>query len=192
MEKVKVERLTETGLVSGNAIENTDNGEDVYIELSVLEGENGLLRYPTLLIQQLSMVELLVRMDWQGYERTIRKALSKLKGVENVEVDFELHKVTIIGFVDPMKVLKHIRKSKKAAKFRNPNRQENYLLDYVYTPYACQRTYNYHTHGFNSSGTSHYYESSTYHHEYLSDKDEGPTTTSYNTSTMFSEDNPDA
>ncbi|MCO5603899.1 hypothetical protein L7F22_058053 [Adiantum nelumboides] len=145
-------------------------------------------------MQQSSMVEFLVRMDCRGCERTIRKALSKLKGVENVEVDFEQQKVTVIGFVDQMKVLKRIRKSGKAAEFWNPSQQENYLLDYVYTPFAFQRTYNYHTHGFNSSGTfpPHYYASSTYHHDYLSDEDEGPSMTSYNTSTMFSEDNPNA
>ncbi|MCO5571927.1 hypothetical protein L7F22_025678 [Adiantum nelumboides] len=45
MEKVKLERLTERGLVSGDrVIEDTGNGEGVCPELSVLEGESGILR----------------------------------------------------------------------------------------------------------------------------------------------------
>ncbi|KAI5080757.1 hypothetical protein GOP47_0003940 [Adiantum capillus-veneris] len=142
--------------------------------------------------QQSNMqVELLVRMDCRGCERTIRKALFKLKGVENVEVDFEQQKVTVTGYVDQMKVLRRVRKTGKAAEFWNPTQEENYFLDYVHTPSAFQKTYNYYRHGFNNIGTSHYYTPSTYHRDYMSDEDEDFSGTSYDAS-MFSDDNPNA
>ncbi|MCO5582673.1 hypothetical protein L7F22_036572 [Adiantum nelumboides] len=62
-------------------------------------------------------VELRVHMDCPGCERTVRKALSRLKGIHNVEIDREQQKVTVTGFVDKDKVLNRVRRKGKVAEF---------------------------------------------------------------------------
>ncbi|KAI5074404.1 hypothetical protein GOP47_0010365 [Adiantum capillus-veneris] len=65
----------------------------------------------------MELVELLVRMDCKGCERKVRKQLSKLKGVDSVEIDIRMNKVTVLGYVDRRKVLKAVRKTGKRAEF---------------------------------------------------------------------------
>lgn len=63
----------------------------------------------------LQTVILKVRMDCEGCERIVRKALSKLKGVKSVNVDLKQQKVTVTGFIDAKKALKAVQaKGKKA------------------------------------------------------------------------------
>ncbi|MCO5593920.1 hypothetical protein L7F22_047939 [Adiantum nelumboides] len=65
----------------------------------------------------MELVELLVSMDCNGCERKVRKKLSKLKGVDSVEIDMKMNKVTVLGYVDRRKVLKAVRKTGKRAEF---------------------------------------------------------------------------
>ncbi|XVF28441.1 hypothetical protein REPUB_Repub15cG0029600 [Reevesia pubescens] len=49
-------------------------------------------------------------MHCNACERTVAKAIAKLKGVENFTTNMNEHKVIIIGKIDPQKVLKKLRK----------------------------------------------------------------------------------
>nr|AHK06854.1 HMA [Gentiana rigescens] len=65
----------------------------------------------------MSMVEVLVpNLDCEGCAAKTRKSLFKLKGVEEVEVDMDLQKITVRGYhLEEKKVLKAIKKAGKAA-----------------------------------------------------------------------------
>ncbi|KAF8007133.1 hypothetical protein BT93_K1207 [Corymbia citriodora subsp. variegata] len=101
----------------------------------------------------LSIVELLVHMDCEGCEKRVRRAISKIDGVDSVEVDMDSQKVTVTGYVDQRKVLKVVRRTGRKAEFWP------YPYDSEYYPYAAQyldestfsSTYNYYRHGFNES-----------------------------------------
>ncbi|ERN04661.1 hypothetical protein AMTR_s00076p00095550 [Amborella trichopoda] len=65
----------------------------------------------------MSVVEVLVKnMDCCGCTAKIEKALFRLKGVEAVEVDMEMHKVTVRGYsIEEKKIVKAINKTGKVA-----------------------------------------------------------------------------
>lgn len=48
-------------------------------------------------------------MDCEGCERRVKKAVEGMKGVTQVEVEPKLSKLTVIGYVDPNKVLHRVR-----------------------------------------------------------------------------------
>ncbi|XP_057545084.1 heavy metal-associated isoprenylated plant protein 27-like isoform X1 [Amaranthus tricolor] len=54
-------------------------------------------------------VEIKVRMDCEGCERKVKKSVKGMKGVTRVETDPKFHKLTVMGYVDPKKVLKRVR-----------------------------------------------------------------------------------
>ncbi|XP_022761197.1 heavy metal-associated isoprenylated plant protein 19 [Durio zibethinus] len=56
------------------------------------------------------VAEYKVSMHCNACERTVAKAISKLKGVEKFMTDMNKHKVIIIGNFDPQKVSKKLRK----------------------------------------------------------------------------------
>ncbi|XP_051116085.1 heavy metal-associated isoprenylated plant protein 45-like [Andrographis paniculata] len=56
-------------------------------------------------------MELRVHMDCHGCQRRIRKALSKLDGVDSVEIDMATQKVTVMGWANPDDVLKTVKKT---------------------------------------------------------------------------------
>ncbi|XP_058205343.1 heavy metal-associated isoprenylated plant protein 45 [Rhododendron vialii] len=101
----------------------------------------------------LAIVELLVHMDCEGCEKRVRRAISKLDGVDSLEIDMDKQKVTVSGYVDQRKVLKVVRRTGRKAEFWP------YPYDSEYYPYASQyldestfsATYNYYTHGYNES-----------------------------------------
>ena len=125
-----------------------------------------------------------------------------LSGVQVVEIDLKINKVTIIGYVERRKVLKAVRKTGKRAEFwqeafnyhnntlkydsniqnncssydhehNNNIRSSSYIQQH-----AFKRTYNYDKHGY-----------SRYHHI----EDEGYGATSHDqTSSIFSDENPNA
>ncbi|KAI4342412.1 hypothetical protein MLD38_027044 [Melastoma candidum] len=66
--------------------------------------------------RQLQTVEVKVKLDCEGCERKVRRALEGMKGVEQVHIERRAHKVTVIGYVDPSKVVSRIshRTGKKA------------------------------------------------------------------------------
>ena len=55
-------------------------------------------------------------MDCEGCERKVRKAVEGMKGVSSVEVERKASKVTVVGYVEPSKVVSRIahRTGKKA------------------------------------------------------------------------------
>ncbi|KAJ6992090.1 heavy metal-associated isoprenylated plant protein 45 [Populus alba] len=101
----------------------------------------------------LSIVELLVHMDCEGCEKRIRRAISKIEGVDSLEIDMDKQKVTVKGYVDQRKVLKVVRRTGRRAEFWP------FPYDSEYYPYASQyldettytTSYNYYRHGFNES-----------------------------------------
>ncbi|XP_031274724.1 heavy metal-associated isoprenylated plant protein 30-like [Pistacia vera] len=101
----------------------------------------------------LQTVELKVRMCCTGCERVVKNAVYKLKGVDSVEVDLELEKVTVVGYVDRNKVLKAVRRAGKRAEFwPYPDvplyftSSNNYWKD---TTHEFKESYNYYRHGYN-------------------------------------------
>ncbi|WOL05944.1 hypothetical protein Cni_G14675 [Canna indica] len=82
--------------------------------------------------QQLQTVELKVRMDCEGCERRIREAVEGVKGVSKVEIEPKQKKVTVVGLVEPKKVMKRIER--KTGKKAEPWPYVPY--DVVYRPYA--------------------------------------------------------
>ncbi|KAL5226694.1 hypothetical protein ABZP36_014959 [Zizania latifolia] len=59
------------------------------------------------------ITELHVRMDCNGCEHKIRKALRAIEGVSEVYVDAANQKVTVVGVADPERIVKAIRKTKR-------------------------------------------------------------------------------
>ncbi|KAJ4979129.1 hypothetical protein NE237_009909 [Protea cynaroides] len=101
----------------------------------------------------ISLVELHVHMDCEGCARRIRKAISKLEGVDSLEIDMDKQKVTVSGYVEQGRVLKVVRRTGRKAEFWP------YPYDGEYYPFAGQyldestftTSYNYYRHGFNES-----------------------------------------
>ncbi|MCO5593923.1 hypothetical protein L7F22_047942 [Adiantum nelumboides] len=100
-------------------------------------------------------VELLVRMDCHGCEQKVRKQLAKLKGVDSVEIELSLNKVTVYGYVNRIKVLKAVRKTGKRAEFwqeafngvHNFSHHDNYeasrsMTNFTSSRYSHSYTYN--------------------------------------------------
>ncbi|KAK0586755.1 hypothetical protein LWI29_011716 [Acer saccharum] len=100
----------------------------------------------------LQTVELKVRMCCTGCERVVKNAIFKLRGIDSVEVDLELEKVTVVGYVDRNKVLKAVRRAGKRAEFWPTNMPlyftstNNYFKD---TTNEFKESYNYYRHGYN-------------------------------------------
>lgn len=65
--------------------------------------------------KQLQTVELKVRMDCEGCELKVKKALSSLSGVKSVEINRKQQKVSVTGYVEPNKVLKKAKSTGKRA-----------------------------------------------------------------------------
>ncbi|XWS61483.1 hypothetical protein CRYUN_Cryun07bG0129500 [Craigia yunnanensis] len=101
----------------------------------------------------LQTVELKVRMCCTGCERVVKNAIHKLRGIDSVEVNLEMEKVTVIGYVDRNKVLKQVRRAGKRAEFwpyPNPplyfTSTNEYFKD---TTNEFKESYNYYRHGYN-------------------------------------------
>lgn len=63
-------------------------------------------------------MEIKVKMDCEGCERRVKKSVQGMKGVTQVEVEPKLSKLTVIGYVDPNKVLERVRhRTGKKAEF---------------------------------------------------------------------------
>ncbi|WP_247999845.1 heavy-metal-associated domain-containing protein, partial [Escherichia marmotae] len=55
--------------------------------------------------KQLQPVELKIRIDCEGCERKVKRALQGMKGVKQVDVDRKANKATVVGYVEPAKVV---------------------------------------------------------------------------------------
>ncbi|KAF3321062.1 heavy metal-associated isoprenylated plant protein 26-like protein [Carex littledalei] len=106
----------------------------------------------------LQTVELKVRMCCAGCERVVKHALLKLRGVDSVEVDLAMEKVTVTGYVDRNKVLKEVRRSGKKAEFwPNPDlpRYFTSAKNYFRDEESYRESYNYWRHGYNGDKHGH-------------------------------------
>ncbi|CAA3030511.1 heavy metal-associated isoprenylated plant 23 [Olea europaea subsp. europaea] len=65
--------------------------------------------------KQFQTVYLKVRMDCDGCELKVKKALSSLSGVKSVEINRKQQKVTVTGYVEQSKVLKKAKSTGKKA-----------------------------------------------------------------------------
>ncbi|KAL6614488.1 hypothetical protein ACP70R_036758 [Stipagrostis hirtigluma subsp. patula] len=63
----------------------------------------------------MTIVEMCVHMDCPGCEKKIRKAIQRLEGVDDVEIDMAQQKVTVNGDVEQKKVLKAVRRTGRRA-----------------------------------------------------------------------------
>ncbi|XP_042424952.1 heavy metal-associated isoprenylated plant protein 30-like [Zingiber officinale] len=106
----------------------------------------------------LQTVELKVRMCCEGCERVVKQALLKLRGVDSVEVELELQKVTVTGYVERNKVLKEVRRSGKKAEFwPNPDMPLYFTTakNYFHDEESFRNSYNYWRHGYNGDKHGH-------------------------------------
>ncbi|KAE8712805.1 putative lysine-specific demethylase JMJ14-like isoform X2 [Hibiscus syriacus] len=98
-------------------------------------------------------VDLKVRMCCTGCERVVKNAIYKLRGIDSVEVDVEMEKVTVTGYVDRNKVLKQVRRAGKRAEFwpyPNPPLYFTTTAEYFKdTTNEFRESYNYYRHGYN-------------------------------------------
>ncbi|WVZ86298.1 hypothetical protein U9M48_033103 [Paspalum notatum var. saurae] len=83
-------------------------------------------------------IELKIYMHCDACERRVRRAISKVEGVETIEVDREENKVTVTGGFEPEKVVKKIKKKTgKKAEILTPEEDEEETGEepYVAFPY---------------------------------------------------------
>ncbi|XP_031494419.1 heavy metal-associated isoprenylated plant protein 28 [Nymphaea colorata] len=107
-----------------------------------------------------------VHMDCAGCEIKIRKALQRLQGVDSIDIDMRMQKVTVTGHADPKKVLKTVRKTgRRAELWPSPyNTDHAYIHHYHHhqyqPPHATSRTsssYNYYKHGYDGHMHGYYH-----------------------------------
>ncbi|KAF0916232.1 hypothetical protein E2562_000813 [Oryza meyeriana var. granulata] len=106
----------------------------------------------------LQTVELKVRMCCSGCERVVKHALMKLRGVDSVEVELEMEKVTVTGYVERHRVLKEVRRAGKKAEFwPNPDLPLYFTSakDYFHDEESFRPSYNYYRHGYNGDKHGH-------------------------------------
>lgn len=58
--------------------------------------------------KQLQTVEIKVKMDCEGCERKVKKSVEGMKGVTQVDVERKASKLTVVGYVDPKKVVARV------------------------------------------------------------------------------------
>ncbi|KAM1054633.1 hypothetical protein ACFX13_002009 [Malus domestica] len=104
----------------------------------------------------LQIVEVRVpNLDCEGCASKLKKALSKLKGVEEVEVEMEIQKIIVRGYaLEEKKVVKAIKKAGKAAEpwpfpgyshFASFYKYPTYIVNHYYDTYKNQTTTGVHT-----------------------------------------------
>ncbi|KAI3414805.1 HMA domain-containing protein [Psidium guajava] len=155
-----------------------------------------------------------VHMDCAGCEDKIRKALQKLEGVDEIDIDMGMQKVTVMGWATQEKVLlKAVKKTGRRAEFWPfPYDPEIINFDPQNYYYHNNTNHNHYKHNDNyyfhqPNYTRRSYELPTmpspfpyyYKQGYTSNDDYGyfhhsppPTMVDYQASSMFSDENPHA
>ncbi|KAH7513413.1 early nodule-specific protein 2 isoform X1 [Ziziphus jujuba] len=81
----------------------------------------GLLSFPLLLffmvpeLEKPKITEIQVRMDCNGCVQKIKKALYGINGIYDLYIDFPQQKLTVIGWAEPERIMKAIKKTRKVA-----------------------------------------------------------------------------
>lgn len=112
-----------------------------------------------------------MHMDCAGCETKIRKALGRMKGVDEVEVDMARQKVIVTGWADRNKILRTVRKTGRVAVFwpydsmdyHNNSSHINGSLGSSFNHYhqttgsrPSSSSYNYYRHGYGQYSGSNY------------------------------------
>ncbi|CAA0817776.1 Heavy metal transport/detoxification superfamily protein [Striga hermonthica] len=108
----------------------------------------------------MTIVEMRVHMDCPGCETKIMKALSKLDGVDTIDIDMYMQKVTVTGVAHHDKVLKTVRKTGRLAElWTSPYNPEyhDYCSRYNYYGSSDYNYMNSHPNGFMSEPCSYGY-----------------------------------
>ncbi|KAK4770810.1 hypothetical protein SAY87_031342 [Trapa incisa] len=94
-----------------------------------------------------TIVEMQVNIDCPGCESKIRRTLRKLDGVDEVEIDMAMQKVTVVGWADQETVLGAVRKTWRRAE----------LWPFPYDPecHSFAREYHHYDHGRNHYQADH-------------------------------------
>ncbi|KAF9589138.1 hypothetical protein IFM89_019454 [Coptis chinensis] len=143
----------------------------------------------------MSITEMRVHMCCPGCESKIKKAILKLDGIDNIEIDMNMQKVTVIGWAEQKKVLKVVRKTgRRAELWPFPYTPENAYTEHYYhqhqrsQPYANfgsysqpYSSYNYYKHGYDGNAHGYYNRPPAY-----------STIINDGAGAMFSDDNPHA
>ncbi|KAL3514990.1 hypothetical protein ACH5RR_021892 [Cinchona calisaya] len=58
--------------------------------------------------KQLQTVEIKVKIDCEGCERKVRRSVEGMKGVSSVLIEPKQHKLTVVGYVEPKKVVARV------------------------------------------------------------------------------------
>ncbi|KAK9287269.1 hypothetical protein L1049_015682 [Liquidambar formosana] len=58
--------------------------------------------------KQLQTVEIKVRIDCEGCERKVRRAVEGMRGVQQVDIEPKQNKLTVVGYVEPAKVVARV------------------------------------------------------------------------------------
>ncbi|GAB4824889.1 hypothetical protein Ancab_007759 [Ancistrocladus abbreviatus] len=152
----------------------------------------------TFLYRKMTIVVMRVHMDCAGCESKIRKSLQKLKGVDEVDIDMTMQKVTVTGWADQKKVLKAVRRTGRRAEIwqfdYNPEIRSQTYHHQHYSQYQCGgavtqytqpqhcSSYNYYKHGYDGNEYVHGY----YYHDMPSHSMLG----GGRTGDVFSDENP--
>ncbi|KAL5858898.1 hypothetical protein ACOSQ4_000194 [Xanthoceras sorbifolium] len=142
----------------------------------------------------MTIVEMRVHMDCGGCVSKIKKALQKLDGVDDIDIDMSNQKVIVMGWADQKKVLKTVRKGGRRAELwpypYNPDyynftqeyyQQQQNQVAYYSTCQPSSSSYNYEKHSYSGDDYGYYQQQSPYSHVF----DE-------RTSALFSDENPNA
>ncbi|CAN1123242.1 Heavy metal-associated isoprenylated plant protein 28, partial [Linum perenne] len=121
------------------------------------------------------IIEMRVHIDCAGCESKVKNALQNLKGVDDVDIEMGMHKVTVTGWADQKKVLKTVRRTGRRAELWqhlpysniNSGHQHHGQSNHYYnqhqpnapsTYYAPQpsSSYNYYKHGSDNNDHGYY------------------------------------
>ncbi|KAM7272300.1 hypothetical protein ACFE04_026963 [Oxalis oulophora] len=135
----------------------------------------------------MSMVEVRVpNLDCEGCASKLKKALFKLKGVEVVEIEMEIQKITVSGYaLEEKKVLKAIKRAGKAVEpWPFPGGCSHYASFYKYPTHIANHYYeSYKNVASNGTLQSFFHTPSVYSVAVASDEA---------VASLFSDDNPHA
>ncbi|KAJ7981576.1 Heavy metal-associated isoprenylated plant protein [Quillaja saponaria] len=117
-----------------------------------------------------TIIEMRVHMDCAGCESKVKNALEKLKGVDGIDIDMSLQKVTVTGWAEQKKVLKTVRKTgRRAELWQLPYTSDNQnFSDQYYQQHHCNgpvnyyasqpaSSYNYYKHGYDNTNRDYYH-----------------------------------
>ncbi|XP_011626258.2 heavy metal-associated isoprenylated plant protein 28 isoform X1 [Amborella trichopoda] len=147
---------------------------------------NSAVKLRTSVSNKNRIVDMRVHMDCPGCESKIRRALQKLKGVDTIDIDMRMQKVTVTGWAEQRKVLNAVRKTgRRAELWPFPYNAEYHSYTHHYhhqhhltTP--ATSSYNYYKHGYDGHVHGYYHRQA--HSTILDDR----------ANSLFNDDNPHA